>query len=126
MPEGNRLPSSPDAEAGGFPAEGTLAPCASPEVRVSEPNQSPAPQTVDAVPSFAEVPSAPESKHADESPLSATLPVSFPDPPPAAQAAADDPSPSLARYRPMRLHARGGLGEVHVAADEELNRQVAL
>jgi serine/threonine protein kinase len=30
------------------------------------------------------------------------------------------------RYRPERLHARGGLGEVHVAADTELGRRVAL
>jgi serine/threonine-protein kinase len=30
------------------------------------------------------------------------------------------------RYRPQRLHARGGLGEVHVAADTELGRTVAL
>jgi hypothetical protein len=30
------------------------------------------------------------------------------------------------RYRPMRFHARGGLGEVFVAEDGELNRQVAL
>src|SRR5437870_1033276 len=30
------------------------------------------------------------------------------------------------RYRPVRLHARGGLGEVHVALDGELPRQVAL
>src|SRR5262249_31163005 len=30
------------------------------------------------------------------------------------------------RYRPVRLHARGGLGEVHIALDEELSRQVAL
>ncbi len=30
------------------------------------------------------------------------------------------------RYRPLRLHAKGGLGEVHVADDNELHRQVAL
>jgi tetratricopeptide (TPR) repeat protein len=30
------------------------------------------------------------------------------------------------RYRPLRLHARGGLGEIYVAVDAELNREVAL
>jgi tetratricopeptide (TPR) repeat protein/tRNA A-37 threonylcarbamoyl transferase component Bud32 len=30
------------------------------------------------------------------------------------------------RYRPLRLHAHGGLGEVFVARDEELSRDVAL
>jgi serine/threonine protein kinase/tetratricopeptide (TPR) repeat protein len=30
------------------------------------------------------------------------------------------------RYRPVRFHAKGALGEVHVAFDEELHREVAL
>ena len=30
------------------------------------------------------------------------------------------------RYRTIRLHAQGGLGEVFVAKDQELNREVAL
>jgi hypothetical protein len=33
---------------------------------------------------------------------------------------------ALGRYRPTRFHARGGLGEVHVATDVELQRDVAL
>jgi serine/threonine protein kinase len=44
-------------------------------------------------------------------------------PPGAAPAA---PANGGARYRPVRFHAKGGLGEVHVAADEELHREVAL
>jgi eukaryotic-like serine/threonine-protein kinase len=35
-------------------------------------------------------------------------------------------APAGGRYRPVRFHARGGLGEVHIALDEELSRQVAL
>ena len=30
------------------------------------------------------------------------------------------------RYQPIKLHARGGLGEIYVALDGELNREVAL
>jgi serine/threonine protein kinase len=43
-----------------------------------------------------------------------------------------DPAPAASvgaassRYRRLRLHAKGGLGEVFVAHDEELNREVAL
>jgi eukaryotic-like serine/threonine-protein kinase len=36
------------------------------------------------------------------------------------------PRPSAGRYQVVRLHATGGLGEVHVAEDVELNRPVAL
>ncbi len=35
-------------------------------------------------------------------------------------------SPRYGRFAVQRFHARGGLGEVHVAADEELHRNVAL
>jgi tetratricopeptide (TPR) repeat protein len=39
-----------------------------------------------------------------------------------------EPSPSFtgSRYRPLRFHAAGALGEVFLAHDEELGRQVAL
>jgi serine/threonine-protein kinase len=36
------------------------------------------------------------------------------------------PVAAASRYRPLRLHAKGGLGEVHLAQDEELHRPVAL
>jgi eukaryotic-like serine/threonine-protein kinase len=35
-------------------------------------------------------------------------------------------SPGSVRYRPVQLHARGGLGEVYLADDNELHREVAL
>src|SRR5690242_14029847 len=36
------------------------------------------------------------------------------------------PAGGSRRYRAVRLHARGSLGQVHVAHDDELNREVAL
>src|SRR5437870_12900116 len=38
----------------------------------------------------------------------------------------ESPPPAAGRYFPLRFHARGGPGEVYVALDTELNRQVAL
>ncbi|HEY1375656.1 MAG TPA: serine/threonine-protein kinase [Gemmataceae bacterium] len=37
-----------------------------------------------------------------------------------------DPPPALSRYVPLRLHAEGGLGKVHLAHDVELSRKVAV
>jgi serine/threonine-protein kinase len=45
---------------------------------------------------------------------------------PAGAARSPVPGESGPRYRPLHFHARGGLGEVHVAQDEEFGRQVAL
>jgi WD40 repeat protein len=39
---------------------------------------------------------------------------------------AEPPPPNAGRYRVLRPHAKGGLGEVFVAHDEELHREVAL
>jgi serine/threonine-protein kinase len=44
---------------------------------------------------------------------------------PAGSLRADRSATSGLRYRPIRFHARGSLGEVFVARDEELNREVA-
>jgi serine/threonine-protein kinase len=54
-----------------------------------------------------------------------------PTPPHAGNGGPDSPGPPAeptppTRYRPLRFHARGGLGEVFVAEDLELHRTVAL
>jgi len=46
--------------------------------------------------------------------------------PPGGAGAAGRPRVEAGRFRILRRHARGGLGEVFVARDEELNREVAL
>lgn len=68
--------------------------------------------------------------------LNATLARTLAPAPPAAAASVDDANQTLApphmdqpagsRYRILRLHAKGGLGQVSVADDGELHREVAL
>src|SRR5262245_24254910 len=45
---------------------------------------------------------------------------------PAGASLLSSPLPAESRYRALRFHARGGLGEVHIAEDTELHREVAL
>jgi serine/threonine-protein kinase len=56
--------------------------------------------------------------------LSALSPT--PDGPPTVSVGASPPLPADGRYQRLRPHAKGGLGEVWVAADRELEREVAL
>jgi serine/threonine-protein kinase len=56
--------------------------------------------------------------------LSALSPT--PDGPPTVSVEASPPLSTDGRYQRLRPHARGGLGEVWVAADRELEREVAL
>jgi tetratricopeptide (TPR) repeat protein/tRNA A-37 threonylcarbamoyl transferase component Bud32 len=63
---------------------------------------------------------------ATAAPLAGTLVGHSAAPQVAGASAAHQPAPSAVRFRTLRLHARGGLGQVFVALDEELGREVAL
>ncbi len=66
-----------------------------------------------------------ELDHATKSTLEATLDHLTPDSDIPVDSQAADRSES-SRYSAIRFHAKGGLGEVFVAKDKELNREVAL
>src|SRR5689334_4925041 len=59
----------------------------------------------------------------DEGPPDGTL-ISAPTTLPPAAPPPPHPSGPGMRFRPIRAHARGGLGQVFVALDEELGREV--
>src|SRR5687767_500821 len=54
-----------------------------------------------------------------------TIPQTPPDRPPTSVSGGRIP-PRPMRYRPLHFHAKGGLGEVYIAEDLELRREVAL
>jgi len=57
--------------------------------------------------------------------LASTLPPLTPTPHKFQGSAGRGPASDV-RYRPMRFHKKGGIGEVHLARDSELGREVAL
>src|SRR5262249_44238732 len=80
-------------------------------------------------PDLGEVPGPRPSEGTPSTQASVTdgsLPNTIP-PPPETLAGAQWSAPfAIGRYRAVRFHARGGLGEVHLAEDLELQRPVAL